>query len=329
MEARNRLWLHRLAASVVMVVALAILMICTTRTVPTLAAARYEPAATLTPVSATSTPAAPLSSVPSASPSNATPKAGLGASLPSLIDIRTTGGAAAAEPLEALVSGSPDKMPAAPVRKSTHVAPLPPGQTPKQVATPDANLSAAEAAGRATLVIVNQSSAEVCYVYISPTDSDTWGEDWLGDDTIPPGRQRQFKLPAGEYDVKAEDCDGEVIEDHRAVDVSGKVVWTVEDVDEQADDDAAEAEDEYYPDQDDESPDNSAELEPVALTQYLCCGYTVGGTRIWGISYPDGWEMRYLPTGNPNDFVGAVFSSPDDNMEIVYIPSAWPAAGRP
>lgn len=34
MEARNRLWLHRLAASVVMVVALAILMICTTRTVP-------------------------------------------------------------------------------------------------------------------------------------------------------------------------------------------------------------------------------------------------------------------------------------------------------
>lgn len=220
-------------------------------------------------------------------------------------------------------------MPAAPVRKSTRVAPLPPGQTPKQVATPDANLSAAEAAGRATLVIVNQSSAEVCYVYISPTDSDTWGEDWLGDDTIPPGHQRQFKLPAGEYDVKAEDCDGEVIEDHRAVDVSGKVVWTVEDVDEQADDDAAEAEDEYYPDQDDESPDNSAELEPVALTQYLCCGYTVGGTRIWGISYPDGWEVRYLPTGNPNDFVGAVFSSPDDNMEIVYIPSAWPAAGRP
>lgn len=47
-------------------------------------------------------------------------------------------------------------------------------------------------------------------------------------------------------------------------------------------------------------------LEPRdALAEFLCCGQTTGGTRIWGISYPRGWRVVLLPN-NPAEFFGAL-----------------------
>ena len=51
----------------------------------------------------------------------------------------------------------------------------------------------------ATLVISNQSSFEIYYVYCTPASSDSWGSDILGvDTTIPPGSQVSVTVQAGE-----------------------------------------------------------------------------------------------------------------------------------
>jgi hypothetical protein len=53
-------------------------------------------------------------------------------------------------------------------------------------------------------------SYEFYFVYISPADSDSWGDDWLGsEETISPGYSRSFNLDNGSYDVMVEDEDGD------------------------------------------------------------------------------------------------------------------------
>ena len=51
---------------------------------------------------------------------------------------------------------------------------------------------------------------------ISLTTSDSWGEDWLGDDElIENSVTHTFELPVGEYDVRALDCDqNNIIEEY-------------------------------------------------------------------------------------------------------------------
>jgi hypothetical protein len=323
MLSRYRPWLREFSSTVLAVIVLVALVTISSQAAPP----PKEMIATNTPPAPTATPTpepSPSPTIVSASTPPAQPPPGLGGSLASMIDLRTTGGTVPFEPFAALVSGRPDKPPAVPVLKSTAVAP-PRGQAPAQMAEADVNLAAHAAATRATLTVINQSSVEICYVYISSSESDSWGEDWLGDDSIRPGKRRQFRLPEGEYDVKAEDCDGNMLEEHRGVDLSGNVAWTIEDADEQAQGGANETDEA----EDNGNENDGAQPEPVALTRYLCCGYTVGGTRIWGISYPDGWQIQYLPNGNPNDFVGAIFSNPDGNMEVVFIPSGWTPMGTP
>jgi hypothetical protein len=333
MEARYRLWICRLVGLLPGLTALTALVFVAILATPLRAALPDTLSATATPAAATPTPAPPACSrvAPLAT---ASPAAGLSASLAPMIDLRTTGGAVPAEPFAFLISGAPHKQPLVPVRKSTCVAPNLPAQPFEQVESADADL-AADAKRQATLIIENQTDVEICYVYISPSDSDSWGEDWLGNETIPPGEERQIRLPPGEYDLKATDCDGEVLDDQRSVELSGVMRWTIagmaeptEDQDRDTYEDEAEGDDESSG-ADDDYPARPEDAQPPPLTQFLCCGYTVGGTRIWGISYPEGWQVRYLPNGNPNDFVGAIFASPDDNIEIVYIPSAWTPMGTP
>ncbi|MGC9371671.1 MAG: hypothetical protein ACP5DX_19240, partial [Paracoccaceae bacterium] len=77
-------------------------------------------------------------------------------------------------------------IPVAPTATETPVA---------VVDTPAAESPASEtpAAGGFTITMQNQSPDEVCYVLISPSDSDQWGEDWLGgDEVIASGGERTF-----------------------------------------------------------------------------------------------------------------------------------------
>jgi len=76
--------------------------------------------------------------------------------------------------------------------------------------------------------VVNESPDEVCYVLISSSESDQWGEDWLaGDETIASGDSKTFTVPAGEHDIQLEGCDEAVLATGWFID--GKTTITVGD----------------------------------------------------------------------------------------------------
>jgi hypothetical protein len=80
----------------------------------------------------------------------------------------------------------------------------------------------------ATLEITNDSGVDVWYVYLSPSEADEWGDDWLGDDVIGGGETYTIAgIPEGVYDVKAEDQDNEVIEVAWEVDFEGDMTWDI------------------------------------------------------------------------------------------------------
>ena len=82
--------------------------------------------------------------------------------------------------------------------------------------------------GSMSLELINQSGIEVCYVKISPTTSDQWGEDWLGSsETVMPGSQRTFDVGAGTYDLLAVDCSDNVIDERYGVSITGAMDWTL------------------------------------------------------------------------------------------------------
>lgn len=81
-------------------------------------------------------------------------------------------------------------------------------------------------AGR--LQITNSTGGyDIWYVYISPSDSDTWGNDWLGaSEIISSGSTKTFTVSDGLYDVRLVDEDGD---DYTVWDmpISGTVTWNV------------------------------------------------------------------------------------------------------
>ena len=62
---------------------------------------------------------------------------------------------------------------------------------------------------QAPVVIENYLDYSICYVYINPSTSGDWGDDWLGDDeTIPPGGSYTFWVNTSEsIDMQVLDCD--------------------------------------------------------------------------------------------------------------------------
>lgn len=85
--------------------------------------------------------------------------------------------------------------------------------------------------GISTLVLNNDSGQTICYVRISLSSTPTSGEDQLGDsEVIGPGESRTWSdLPAGVYDLRAEDCDYLPIDADWGVRLSGTYVWNVVD----------------------------------------------------------------------------------------------------
>jgi len=79
-----------------------------------------------------------------------------------------------------------------------------------------------------SLEITNNSGTDVVYVYLSPSQADRWGEDWLQGHVIHHGETYTIaEIPAGTYDVKAEDENQEVIETWWNVEFDGKMMWTI------------------------------------------------------------------------------------------------------
>ncbi len=81
-----------------------------------------------------------------------------------------------------------------------------------------------------SLTVVNNSSVDIWYVYISPSDQETWGDDWLGDHVIEAGESYTITgIQPGTYDLMAEDSDHNEIATEMDVEMDGPITWTLSD----------------------------------------------------------------------------------------------------
>ena len=71
------------------------------------------------------------------------------------------------------------------------------------------------------LEVINNLGVTICYLYISPSTSDSWGEDWLWDiGWIDPGDSATFQIISGEtVDMLAEDCEENTLDERYNVTV--------------------------------------------------------------------------------------------------------------
>lgn len=68
----------------------------------------------------------------------------------------------------------------------------------------------AVAADKVSVTIVNKSSFEFHNMYLSPTSTNEWGPDQLGDKVINPGESFTLNdIPKGDFDFKMTDEDGD------------------------------------------------------------------------------------------------------------------------
>ena len=89
-----------------------------------------------------------------------------------------------------------------------------------------------------SIVIVNNTGYEVWYIYVSPSEDDSWGSDVLGpEQTIPNGRTFTYRLPqplsrVKSYDIMLEDRDGDTYSKYRiSVANNSRIVFTFDDID--------------------------------------------------------------------------------------------------
>ncbi len=107
---------------------------------------------------------------------------------------------------------------------------VPPTAVPPTAAPPAEEPAAGSSKGTASLILENQSSLTLCYLYISPANQDSWGDDQLGaDNTVPPGSSFTITdIPAGTYDLRVETCDDQSVERFGEV-LEGETTWTITD----------------------------------------------------------------------------------------------------
>jgi hypothetical protein len=85
----------------------------------------------------------------------------------------------------------------------------------------------------ASVTLINDSSTDICFFYVSPSDSDEWGDDRLGEDNVvSPGESFTVEnVDPGTYDFLARDCDGNDLDTEEGVEVGAgqPITWTFTD----------------------------------------------------------------------------------------------------
>ncbi|MBI9043483.1 MAG: hypothetical protein JEZ06_03305 [Anaerolineaceae bacterium] len=80
----------------------------------------------------------------------------------------------------------------------------------------------------ASVSVINNQKIPICHMWIATENSDSFGGNWLGKDQILPGESRQFFVFPGEYMIKAEGCEFEVMKVEMEVEVESHITWPVE-----------------------------------------------------------------------------------------------------
>lgn len=80
---------------------------------------------------------------------------------------------------------------------------------------------------QATLTVINNSSYDLCFLYISTSSTD-WGPDQLHpDQIIGPGERVGFTVPSGTWNLRGETCDREIYWEQMGVEIQVSYEWTL------------------------------------------------------------------------------------------------------
>jgi hypothetical protein len=85
--------------------------------------------------------------------------------------------------------------------------------------------------------ITNNTGYDVYYIYISPSDSEDWGEEFLGDDILLDGHSVNIRLDyplsrVAVYDIRVEDEDGDTyVKREEKLTDNARIVFTEADLD--------------------------------------------------------------------------------------------------
>jgi hypothetical protein len=89
-------------------------------------------------------------------------------------------------------------------------------------------VTAGNARATARVFIDNTADTEVCFVFISPSTGDEWGDDLMGEnETIMTGQTRVFYMRPDTYDMQVRDCNEEILAEQYEVDLSSDKTWTL------------------------------------------------------------------------------------------------------
>jgi hypothetical protein len=104
--------------------------------------------------------------------------------------------------------------------------PVPPTDVPPAAPT---KVPSETTAGNVNLAVLNQTSTDICYLYVTKAESETWGPDQLGDtDTVAPGSSFTVtNIPAGSFDILSEDCNHNVISWNYGVVLDGRADFSL------------------------------------------------------------------------------------------------------
>lgn len=82
--------------------------------------------------------------------------------------------------------------------------------------------------GAASLEVFNDSEDIIVELYVSPSSSDSWGDDWLGGSVIKSGESFMVEgLAVDTYDVQVVNADGDAIETIYNYYIDGEYYWNV------------------------------------------------------------------------------------------------------
>ena len=76
--------------------------------------------------------------------------------------------------------------------------------------------------------MVNHTEVPICHLWIAAEHSESFGGNWLGQDQIAPGESDQFFVFPGTYDIKAEDCDFNILRLEMDTEIEDHLEWVVE-----------------------------------------------------------------------------------------------------
>ncbi|MEW6569485.1 MAG: serine protease [Chloroflexota bacterium] len=78
------------------------------------------------------------------------------------------------------------------------------------------------------LTVINDTTRPACCIQISPSLAQNWGPDDLGEtEIVYPGASRLFEVPAGQYDLRALDCDFNRVAQQYRIDIAEDITFAL------------------------------------------------------------------------------------------------------